>query len=81
MLESSLGAMHCAALATLPNFTYPADLFPSSKLFAADLSEPLLRFSGPWKMMLPTDPGVGAAPDPARLKQWAVQQFTAGLGA
>ena len=35
MLESAVGAMHCAHLATLPNVRYPSDIFPSSRFFRA----------------------------------------------
>uniref|UniRef100_A0A7C2JXN8 o-succinylbenzoate synthase n=1 Tax=Schlesneria paludicola TaxID=360056 RepID=A0A7C2JXN8_9PLAN len=45
MLESATGASHCLALATLDNFTYPADLFPSSRFYAEDLSDPPLELS------------------------------------
>ncbi len=40
MLESALGAGICTALAMLENFTYPADIFPSSRFYHEDLSEP-----------------------------------------
>lgn len=40
MLESALGAAICIELATLPNFTYPGDLFPSSRYYRKDLSSP-----------------------------------------
>ena len=40
MLESACGAAHCVALAMLDNFTYPADIFPSSRFYADDLSDP-----------------------------------------
>jgi O-succinylbenzoate synthase len=42
MLESATGAAHCVALAMLDNFTYPADIFPSSRFYREDLSEPPL---------------------------------------
>jgi O-succinylbenzoate synthase len=43
MLESAVGAAHCTALAMLDNFTYPADLFPSSRFYREDLADrPLL---------------------------------------
>lgn len=74
MLESALGAMHCAALATLPNFTYPADLFPSSRFYAEDLSEPEIAFSRPWEIQLPEQPGVGARPRAELLKSWCVAE-------
>lgn len=42
MLESAIGSSHCVALAMLPNFTYPADIFPSSRFYHEDLAaEPL----------------------------------------
>jgi O-succinylbenzoate synthase len=43
MLESATGAAHCTALAMLGNFTYPADIFPSSRFYQEDLSDPPLE--------------------------------------
>ncbi len=43
MLESATGAAHCTALAMLDNFTYPADIFPSSRFYHEDLSDPPLE--------------------------------------
>jgi O-succinylbenzoate synthase len=43
MLESATGAAHCAALAMLDNFTYPADIFPSERFYHQDLSDPPLQ--------------------------------------
>lgn len=40
MLESAVGASHCIALAMLGNFTYPADIFPSSRFYHEDLAGP-----------------------------------------
>ena len=40
MLESALGGSICVELATLENFTYPGDLFPSSRFYRRDLSQP-----------------------------------------
>lgn len=74
MLESAVGAMHCAALATLPNFKYAADIFPSAKFYVEDLSEPPMIFSSPWKFTLTETPGAGATPDPVRLKRLTVQK-------
>ena len=39
MLESATGVAHCIALAMLDNFTYPADIFPSSRFYHEDLSD------------------------------------------
>ena len=43
MLESAAGAASCVSLAMLPNFTYPADIFPSSRFYHEDLSDPPLE--------------------------------------
>ena len=40
MLESAVGAALCVELATLSNFTYPGDLFPSARFYEQDLGEP-----------------------------------------
>jgi o-succinylbenzoate synthase len=43
MLESATGAALCVELAMLDNFTYPADIFPSSRYYREDLAtEPLV---------------------------------------
>jgi o-succinylbenzoate synthase len=43
MLESATGSAFCVALAMLDNFTYPADIFPSSRFYHEDLSDPPLE--------------------------------------
>ena len=40
MLESALGGAICIEVATLPNFTYPGDLFPSARFYHQDLCSP-----------------------------------------
>ena len=40
MLESAVGASICIELANLENFTYPGDLFPSSRFYERDLASP-----------------------------------------
>ena len=40
MLESALGGAICIELATLSNFKYPGDLFPSSRFYVQDLCDP-----------------------------------------
>ena len=48
MLESALGVAICIELATLDNFTYPGDLFPSSRFYRNDLFEPYNEFKSPY---------------------------------
>ena len=75
MMESSTGSAHCVALSTLDNFTYPADIFPTSRFYAEDLSDPPLELhrspSG--------EPSVHAInelpePHPDRLRRLTLQQ-------
>ncbi|MDA0284594.1 MAG: o-succinylbenzoate synthase [Planctomycetota bacterium] len=74
MLESSTGAGICAALAMLDNFTYPADIFPSSRFYAHDLADEALelidRAEG-----VPSVQAFNVIPDPnsERLRQLTIQ--------
>ena len=76
MLESAVGAAHCLALATLPNFTYPADVFPSERFFAPDLAEPPMALSAPSRMTASAAPGCGAEPNAARLAKQTLEQVS-----
>jgi len=71
MLESAVGARLCVALAMLDNFTYPADIFPSSRFYRRDLGTPELTLTraadGTPQVAAPDVPGIGAQPDPELL--------------
>ncbi|HET6423426.1 MAG TPA: o-succinylbenzoate synthase [Planctomycetaceae bacterium] len=43
MLESAIGVQTCVALGSLPNFTYPADIFPSARFYTEDLADPAIE--------------------------------------
>ncbi|MCS6850867.1 MAG: o-succinylbenzoate synthase [Gemmataceae bacterium] len=73
MLESAIGAAHCLALATLPNFTYPNDIFPSCTYYREDLAEPPLELSGPGQMRPIEGPGIGTVPNPERLRRMTLE--------
>lgn len=62
MLESAVGAAHCIALATLPGFTYPADIFPSRRFYVHDLAEPEIELCGPGRIAAQEQPGIGVRP-------------------
>ena len=71
MLESAVGAAICVELATLDNFTYPGDLFPSSRFYHRDLAVPPLELTPrntfqPFTHRRP-------APDPELLARQTVQ--------
>jgi o-succinylbenzoate synthase len=62
MLESSAGAAFCTALAMLDNFTYPADIFPSSRFYVEDLATPPLE-------LVPGEGGVPSVTAPLELPE------------
>jgi O-succinylbenzoate synthase len=75
MLESATGAALCIALGMLDNFTYPADIFPSSRFYHEDLSEPAIELAR-------TADGVPCVralqrlpePNPSRLERLAIER-------
>lgn len=77
MLESATGAAHCLALATLDNFTYPADLFPSERFYAEDMSDPPLVLTRDADGR-PAMQALATLPEPvdSRLQQRCVQSAT-----
>jgi o-succinylbenzoate synthase len=73
MLESAIGGAICAELATLPNFTYPGDIFPSSYFYANDIGKPEIALSGPGEVTASQVPGIPQEPDPDLLEQWTTE--------
>lgn len=69
MLESSVGAGICIALATLDNMTYPSDIFPSSNFYAQELSKDEIVLTGPGRMKASRNPGNPFVPVPERLRE------------
>lgn len=63
MLESSVGAHFCLALATLPNIKYPSDIFETARFWARDLGKPQMDLSGKSQFRAPETIGAGAEPD------------------
>jgi o-succinylbenzoate synthase len=77
MLESAVGQSHNLALATLPNFRYPADVFPSDRFYVPDLAEPEITLSGPSEMTCLSEvAGIGREPHPGRLKEQMLASAT-----
>lgn len=73
MLESAVGQGPALALATLPNMEYPADVFPSARLYEQDLSEPEIVLSAPSEVTAPDTPGHGFRPVRERLEHSTLQ--------
>ncbi|MEE8047075.1 MAG: enolase C-terminal domain-like protein, partial [Dehalococcoidia bacterium] len=72
MLESAVGSAVCVELATLPNFTYPGDLFPSSRFYTHDLGQPEVVLT-PRQTMMPYENGL-PEPDPELLEKFTRQR-------
>ncbi|HUG35624.1 MAG TPA: enolase C-terminal domain-like protein, partial [Candidatus Limnocylindrales bacterium] len=76
MLESAIGGAICAELATLPNFTYAGDIFPSSYFYADDLGKPEIVLSGPGEVATSRVPGIAQEPDLDLLARFTVDHVT-----
>ena len=82
MLETGLGRAYNAALASLPGFTLPGDLYPASSYLAEDLVAPpapgtegSVGVRPPaGAMTVPDAPGVGAVLDTASIEKLEVRQ-------
>jgi O-succinylbenzoate synthase len=82
MLESAVGASFCVALAMLDNFTYPADIFPSSRFYREDLADPPIELHRS-AAGLPSVRAFATPPEPVpeRLQRLTVQRATIRAGA
>ncbi|MDD3925424.1 MAG: o-succinylbenzoate synthase [bacterium] len=74
MLESSIGASHCLALATLPNIKYPSDIFPTDRFYTRDLGVPSMVHSAPSEFTAADAPGTGVEPDPQMMEEYAIEE-------
>jgi O-succinylbenzoate synthase len=75
MLETAVGGAICAELATLPNFTYAGDVFPSDYFYDNDLGKPELVVDR-GTMATSRVPGIAQEPDPDLLARWTVDKAT-----
>jgi len=80
MLETAVGGAICAELATLPNFTYAGDIFPSSYFYDDDLGKPELVLTGRGTIATSRVPGIAQEPDPELLARWTVAHFSVVAG-
>jgi O-succinylbenzoate synthase len=80
MLETAIGGAICAELATLPNFTYPGDIFPSSYFYDNDLGKPEIVVNGRGQVATSRVPGIAQEPDPDLLAQWTVAHAAFPMG-
>lgn len=69
MLESAIGAGIGIELATLPNFTYPNDLFESRRFYRQDLTKPETHINDDCTFSPSTVPGTPYEPVMARVQK------------
>jgi O-succinylbenzoate synthase len=74
MPELGIGQAHGLHLATLANCKYPSDIEPSTRWFVDDYTVPMIDFSVPGIISLPTRPGLGFLVDPAKVRRYQVRQ-------
>ena len=76
MLESGIGRACNVALASLPNFTIPGDVSPSSRYWARDVVSPEWTMDGDGWVNVPEGPGLGVEVDRERIEALTVQAET-----
>lgn len=75
MLESGIGRAHNVALASLPNFTLPGDLSPSSRYWERDIVTPEWTMGADGMVKVPLDrPGIGVTVDMDRVDGLTVRR-------
>jgi len=79
MLESGIGRAHNVALASLPNFTLPGDLSPSSRYWERDIVTPEWTMGADGMVAVPLDrPGMGVTVDMDRVDDLTVRREEIG---
>jgi O-succinylbenzoate synthase len=80
MLESQIGASINAAVASLENFTLPADIMPASRFYERDLATPELEFARSPESgvvaRLPIESGIPQRPSEDALRRLTINQAT-----
>jgi o-succinylbenzoate synthase len=74
MLESGVGRAYNVALASLPNFTMPGDLSPSSRYWERDIVTPEWTMSDDGMVRVPTGAGIGVKVDYDRVDDLTVRK-------
>jgi O-succinylbenzoate synthase len=77
MLESGVGRAYNVALASLPGFTLPGDVSPSSRYWQRDVVSPEWTMDGEGQVAVPWDrPGIGVDVDRERIERLTVRSET-----
>jgi O-succinylbenzoate synthase len=73
MLESGIGRAYNVALASLPNFSMPGDLSPSSRYWDRDIVDPEWTMDDDGMVHVPRSTGIGVEPDVDRIDALTVR--------
>ena len=73
MLESGVGRAYNVALASLPNFTIPGDVSPSSRYWKRDVVSPEWTMDESGRIRVPTATGLGVEVDKQRIEELSVR--------
>ncbi len=77
MLESGIGRAYNVALASLPNFSIPGDVSPSSRYWERDIVTPEWQIDSEGMMTVPRDrPGIGVTVELDRIDDLTVRAET-----
>ncbi|MGH9397823.1 MAG: o-succinylbenzoate synthase [Terriglobia bacterium] len=74
MLESGIGRAHNIALSSLAGFTLPGDVSASRRYWKEDIIQPEVTVTPQGTIRVPTAPGLGFAPDLARIEKATVRK-------
>ncbi|MGH9299871.1 MAG: o-succinylbenzoate synthase, partial [Acidimicrobiales bacterium] len=77
MLESGIGRAVNLALSSLPGFTEPADMSPSSVLYAWDLVDPTYEIAKDGTIPVPKSRGLGLEVSRERVEAQTIRAFSA----
>ncbi len=76
LLETGIGRAHNLAIASLSNFTLPADLSPPEHYLTRDLVDPPIEFATPGCIALPEGVGIGVRLSEKRLAAHTLRSVT-----
>ena len=78
MLETGIGRAFNLAMASLPHFSFPADMSPAKDFYAEDLVEPTFDIEPDGTIAVPQGLGCGFNVSAERIAKYTVAKWTAG---
>jgi o-succinylbenzoate synthase len=75
MVESGIGNSYLINIASLPNFSLPGDIAPSTRYFKDNIITPQIEMKN-GKISVPTKSGLGFEPDEKKIKKYTIKKIT-----